>query len=64
MDSDPLPLSQASSTYDGYTRQFKDPVHDYSTINKLYLGLKGSLLIILRVILPFSRDSTIPVLHC
>lgn len=42
MDFDLGPLSQGSSTFDGYTRQFKDPVHDYSTINTLYLGLKGS----------------------
>lgn len=32
MDSDFEPLSQGSSTFDGYTRQFKDPVHDYIEI--------------------------------
>ncbi|KAG8742353.1 hypothetical protein FRC10_001634 [Ceratobasidium sp. 414] len=29
-DSEPEHLSQTSSSFDGYTRQFKDPVHDYS----------------------------------
>ncbi|KAG9095269.1 hypothetical protein FS749_010778, partial [Ceratobasidium sp. UAMH 11750] len=32
MDSEPEYLSQTSSTFDGYTRQFKDPVHDYIEI--------------------------------
>lgn len=27
-----IPSSQGSSTFDGYTRQFKDPVHDYIEI--------------------------------
>ncbi|QRW02008.1 glycoside hydrolase family 43 protein [Ceratobasidium sp. AG-Ba] len=31
-DSEPELLSQSSSTFDGYTRQFKDPVHDYIEI--------------------------------
>ncbi|KAG9105682.1 hypothetical protein FRC07_009124 [Ceratobasidium sp. 392] len=31
-DSEPEILSQTSSTFDGYTRQFKDPVHDYIEI--------------------------------
>ncbi|KAG9095859.1 hypothetical protein FRC06_009342 [Ceratobasidium sp. 370] len=31
-DSEPELLSQTSSSFDGYTRQFKDPVHDYIEI--------------------------------